>query len=186
MTTVVLVVDLQVGVLEGCWDAGGVVARTAALVDRARGAGVPVVWVQHEEPGLEPGTPGWELAPTLTPVDGETVIHKRYRDAFAETDLVGVMEELGASRLLVCGSQSDYCVRTAAQSAAVRGYDVVLVADAHTTCDTSWDGVDISAEQIVAHTNQYFSGLRYPGQSFGVERHDEVDLSGSAMTRSHG
>ncbi|MFP3463948.1 isochorismatase family protein [Leifsonia sp. SIMBA_070] len=70
---------------------------------------------------------------------------------------------------MVTGAQSDYCVRTTAQSAAVRGYDVVLVSDAHTTTDTEWEGVAISGEQIVAHTNRYFDGLRYPGQLFGVE-----------------
>ena len=34
----------------------------------------------------------------------------------------------------------------------------------------------ITGEQIVAHTNMYFSGLRYPGGTFDVGRHDEVPL----------
>jgi len=37
-------------------------------------------------------------------------------------------------------------------------------------------GVAIGGEQIVAHTNMYFSGLRYPGQAIGVQRHDVVAL----------
>lgn len=176
MTTVLLVIDLQVDVVASCWDADGVVARTVALVRRARGAGVPVVWVQHEEPELERGTPGWELAPGLLPVEGEPIVHKEYRDAFAETGLDDILEELDATRLVVAGAQSDYCVRTTTQSAAVRGYDLVLVSDAHTTCDASWDGVTISGEQIVAHTNLYVSGLRYPGQEIGIATHDEVQL----------
>lgn len=53
-----------------------------------------------------------------------------------------------------------------------------LVSDGHTTTDSAWDGVRVTGEQIVAHTNMYFSGLRYPGRTFGVARHDEVALAG--------
>ena len=176
MTSVVLVIDLQVGVVRGCFDADGVVARSMALVERARSADVPVVWVQHHEPGLERDTPGWALADGLSRRPDEPLVHKAYRDSFAETDLREVLDALGATRLVVAGAQSDFCVRTTTQRAAALGYDVTLVSDAHTTRDTEWDGVPITGEQIVAHTNMYFSGLRYPGGTFGVARHDEVPL----------
>ena len=166
--TVLLVIDLQKGVLPGCFDADGVVARTAALVDRAREAGTPVVWVQHEEPEMPYHSDDWHLVDELVPASGEPRVRKEYRDAFAETDLDEVLEGLDATRLVVAGAQSDYCIRTTTQSAAVRGYDVTLVGDAHTTVDTEWDGVAVSGRQIVAHTNRYFAGLRYPDQSFAV------------------
>ena len=57
-----------------------------------------------------------------------------------------------------------------------RGYDVTLVSDAHTTEDSEYGGVKISGRQIVAHTNMYFSGLRYPGQRFELLPHDRVRL----------
>lgn len=62
--TALLVIDLQVAVVEGCFDASGVLQRTAWLVDRARNSGVPVIWVQ-DHGDLPVGTPGWELAPPL-------------------------------------------------------------------------------------------------------------------------
>jgi nicotinamidase-related amidase len=176
MTTVALVIDLQVGVVRGCFDADGVVARSAALVERARRTGTPVVWVQHHAPDLERGTPGWGLADGLTPRTNEPLVHKAYRDAFAETSLREVLDSLGATRLVIVGAQSDFCVRTTTQRAASLGYDVTLVSDGHTTTDTEWDGVKITGEQIVAHTNMYFSGLRYPQGSFTVARHDDVAL----------
>ena len=178
MTTAVLVIDLQVGVVEDCWQADAVLAHTVALVARARTTGAPVIWVQHEDEELVAGTPAWDLAPGLLPVDGEPIVHKHYRDAFADTGLDDILEELDATRLVVAGALSDHCVRTTTQSAAVRGYDVVLVSDAHTTSDVDWDGVTITGEQIVAHTNMYFSGLRYPGQELGIATHDEVELRG--------
>ena len=174
--TVLLVIDLQKGVLPGCADAEGVVERTAALVDRARAAGTPVVWVQQEDEDLPWESAPWQLADGLVPAKGERLVRKEYRDAFAGTDLDELLESLDATRLVVAGAQSDYCIRTTTQSAAVRGYDVVLVGDAHTTTDTEWEGVTIAAEQIVAHTNRYFAGLRYPGQEFAVATAADVEL----------
>ncbi|MFF1878601.1 cysteine hydrolase family protein [Leifsonia sp. NPDC058230] len=174
--TALLIIDLQRDVIDGCFDGAGVVARTAALVDRARASGVPVVWVQQEEDEMPRGSDGWQLAAGLSRADGESLVHKNYRDSFADTDLDEVLEALDVTRLVVAGAQSDYCIRTTTQSAAVRGFDVTLVSDAHTTTDTDWDGVEITGEQIVEHTNRYFSGLRYPNQIFAIARHDEVEL----------
>ena len=173
--TVLLVIDMQVGVTPGCFDERGVLSRTDALVRRARSEGVPVVWVHHDPVGV--GTPEWELAAPLARADGEALVRKSYRDAFADTDLRTVLDDYGATRLVVAGAQSDFCVRTTTQRAAAEGYDVTLVRDAHTTVDTIADGVRITGEQIVAHTNMYFAGLRYPGQEFAVARHDEVALA---------
>ena len=173
--TVLLVIDMQKGVMPGCFDEHGVLSRTEVLVRRARGEGVPVVRVHHDPVGV--GTPDWELASPLSRADGETLVRKSYRDAFADTDLRAVLDGYGATRLVVAGAQSDFCVRTTTQRAAVEGYDVTLVSDAHTTVDATVDGVSISGEQIVVHTNMYFAGLRYPGQEFDVARHDEVTFA---------
>ena len=171
-----LVIDMQVGVMSGCVDAHGTLVRTLRAVDRARRVGVAVIWVQDEQDFLR-NSPEWELAPPLAPQPGETRILKAYRDAFAGTELSAVLVAANVTRLLLAGAQSDFCVRTAGQSAAARGYDVTLLADAHTTWDAELDGVTIPAAAIVAHTNRYFAGLRYPSQTFTVEPHDTARLS---------
>jgi nicotinamidase-related amidase len=172
-----LVIDLQQGVLTGCHDADGVLSRARGLVDRARAQGVPVVWVQHSEPGLEQGTDAWALADGLVPADGEPLVHKLHRDAFAATGLQEVLDARDVQRLVITGAQSDYCVRTTAQAAAALGYDITLVADAHTTTDSEWDGEVLTGAQIVAHTNRYFAGLTYPDGAFGLERAADVVLA---------
>ena len=177
--TALLIIDVQVGVMRDCFDADGVVERIAALVDRARAEGVPVVWVQDED-DFARDTDDWQLAGPLARADDEPRIDKLHRDSFENTDLDDVLEQLNATRLVVAGAQSDFCIRTTTQSAAVRGFDVTLVSDAHTTRNVSWDGVAITGEQIVAHTNMYFAGLRYTGQSFAVAPHDVVELSAAA------
>ncbi|KTR24482.1 cysteine hydrolase [Curtobacterium sp. C1] len=175
-TSALLVIDLQRGVVRDCFDADGVLARTAILVDRARASGAPVVWVQDHGDFAE-GSADWELAAPLHRLTDEPLVRKEYRDSFSDTDLGDVLRSLGVHHLVVAGAQSDYCVRTTTQAAAVRGFDVTLVSDAHTTTDAEHDGVRISGEQIVAHTNMYFSGLRYPGQQHAVERHDRVQFT---------
>jgi nicotinamidase-related amidase len=99
--TALLLIDLQVDVLGPCTDADQVVARTAHLLDRARTAGVPVVHVQHSEPGLEPGTAGWPIVEAVRPAADEPVVHKRYRDSFAGTDLAAVLADLDVDRLVI-------------------------------------------------------------------------------------
>jgi len=47
-----VVVDVQVGVIAQAWQAPRVVANVARAVDRARGSGVPVIWVQHQADDL--------------------------------------------------------------------------------------------------------------------------------------
>jgi nicotinamidase-related amidase len=174
--TVLLVIDLQQGVVAECFDADAVLRRTARLVDRARAEGVPVVWVQDHGAFAE-GTPAWELAAPLARDADEHLVRKQFRDSFAATDLAEVLGGLDAQHLVVAGAQSDYCVRTTTQAAAARGYDVTLVSDAHTTTDAEHDGVVITGEQIVAHTNMYFAGLRYPGRRFAAVPHDAVALT---------
>lgn len=168
-----LVIDLQNGVLRGCFDTDSVLERTAALVNRARAEGTPVVWVQ-DHGDFPDGSADWSLRAPLERGPGEPLVRKSYRDSFAGTDLTEVLQRLRATRLVIAGAQTDFCVRTTAQAAAVRGFDVTLVADAHTTTDAQWEGTVITAEQIIAHTNMYFSGLRYPGGVFDVVRHDQV------------
>ncbi|MBF4606012.1 cysteine hydrolase family protein [Curtobacterium sp. VKM Ac-1393] len=171
--TALLVIDLQHGVVRDCFDSADVLLRTAQLVDRARSSGVPVVWVQDHGDFAE-GSDDWQLAAPLVRRPDEPLVQKEYRDSFTETDLAAVLQSLGVRHLVVAGAQSDYCVRTTTQAAAVRGFDVTLVSDAHTTTDAEHDGVVITGEQIVAHTNMYFGGLRYPGRRFAALRHHDV------------
>jgi nicotinamidase-related amidase len=47
--TALLVIDMQAGVIEGVHRRGEVIANIAALIDKARQASVPVVWIQHSD-----------------------------------------------------------------------------------------------------------------------------------------
>jgi nicotinamidase-related amidase len=62
--------------------------------------------------------------------------------------------------------------------AFVRGYDVTLVSDAHTTEDsTEWGAPP--PDQIIAFTNLYWQYEDAPGRTAGTVETKDVDFSGS-------
>lgn len=171
--TALLVVDVQNDVVAQAHDRDGVVGRIAGLVDRARAAHVPVVWVQHADGGLPTGTAGWELVPELVPADGEPVVHKGYGDSFEDTDLESVLAQRGVGHLVVTGAQTDMCIRSTLHGAITRGYDATLVADAHTTEDLSSEGAP-TPDLVIAHTNLYWEHHRAPGRTGGTVQSADV------------
>ena len=173
--TAVLVVDVQNGVVEGAHQRDEVVANIGQLVDRARAEGVPVVWVQHSSDQLVPGSDKWRIVPELGPDIAEPLVEKRYGDSFEETDLEDVLSRLGVGRLLVAGAQTDACIRSTLHGALVRGYDATLVSDAHTTEDgTEWGAPP--PDQVIAHTNLYWTYQTAPGRTAGTVQTREVEF----------
>ena len=171
--TALLVIDVQNGVVEGAHDRDGVVSRVRQLVDRARRAAVPVVWVQHNDDGLARDTEAWQYVPELEIADDEPVVHKSYGDAFEDTDLEEVLAARRVGRLVVAGAQTDMCIRSTLHGALTRGYDATLVADAHTTEDLSAWGAPPPAA-VIAHTNLYWGEMTAPGRTAGTTTAAEV------------
>jgi nicotinamidase-related amidase len=177
--TALLVVDVQTGVVAKAHDRDSVVANIARLVDKARGQGVPVVWVQHYSKELERGTPAWAIAPELSPAPDEPIVEKAYGDAFEDTGLAALLARLGVGRLVVAGAQTDACIRSTLHGALVRGYDVVLVSDAHTTDDLSQWGAPPPG-QVIAHTNLYWSYQTAPGRTAATVATRDVDFAAAS------
>nr|WP_274636250.1 isochorismatase family protein [Microbacterium bovistercoris] len=171
--TALLVVDVQNDVVGEAYERDAVVARIRTLVDRARDAGVPVVWVQHSDPELVPGSDAWRIVPELAPADNEPLVGKEYGDAFEGTDLESVLAARGVGRVIVAGAETDACIRSTIHGAFTRGYDTTLVSDAHTAGDKSaWGAPPV--DQVIAHTNLYWSFQGAPGKTAQVVASDEV------------
>jgi isochorismate hydrolase len=173
--TALLVIDVQTGVVAGGHERDTVVANVGTLVDKARHAEVPVVWVQHNDQGLERGSDNWRIVPELSPDAAEPLVEKNYGDSFEATDLESVLAGLGVGRLVVVGAQTDQCIRSTLHGALVRGYDAVLVSDAHTTEDLSAYGAPPPG-QVIAHTNLYWTYHTAPGRTAGTVETKDVDF----------
>jgi nicotinamidase-related amidase len=157
-----LVIDLQRGLFsepQPPHDGAGVLSRVAALLERARHSGAPVLHVQHDGgPGdpLGKPSPGWEIHPRVAPLPQEPVFGKTRCSAFAgsSSTLDAELRRRGITRLVIAGMQTEYCVDTNCRAAADLGYQVVLASDGHTTFDTRV----LSAAQIIAHHNETLAG----------------------------
>lgn len=161
MTRALVVIDVQQGMfaipdLEP-HDGEGVVARIAELIARARDAGAPVFFVQHDggpEHPFHPGKPGFPFHPKVAPCAGDDVTVKNYGSAFKATDFDDKLKRAGIDHLVIVGMQSEYCVDSAVRSAVERGYTVTLPGDGHSTFDTPV----LKAADIIAHENATLNG----------------------------
>jgi nicotinamidase-related amidase len=164
MKTALLVIDVQQGLCEGehqAFDSAQVIGRINRVSAKARAAGVPVIFIQHESQTgyLEFGTPAWQLAGDLHTEPSDLRIRKTTPDSFLRTDLEAMLKARGITDLIICGMHTEFCVDTTTRRALALGYPVTLVDDGHTT-----EGNEhVSARQVIAHHNVTLSNI----SSFG-------------------
>ena len=177
--TALLIIDVQNGVVAGAHQRDAVVANVGSLVEKARREGVPVVWVQHSDQQTLRGSVEWRIVPELAPGDDEPLVEKNYGDSFEDTTLETVLSGLGVGRLVVVGAETDACIRSTLHGAFARGYDATLVSDAHTTEDqTAWGAPP--PDQVIAHTNLYWTYQTAPGRTAGTVATKAVDFGAKA------
>jgi nicotinamidase-related amidase len=149
-----LIIDVQVGLVKliPAEIRAGVISRIETLLSRARASETPVIYIQHDGPRghpLETHTKGWEIHPSIKPLDSESVVRKGESDSFFETTLQQELEKRGITRLVIGGGMTEYCVDTTCRRATSLGYDVMLASDAHLTRDNKV----LTAANIIAHHN---------------------------------
>lgn len=181
---VLLVVDVQVGVMQNTWDAQRIIKNIGVVVEKARERGVPVIWVQHADDELVYDSPDWHIVPNLLPAEGEIRIYKQFNSSFEQTKLEETLAQLGAAHIILAGAATNWCIRATAYGALDRGYDLTLIKDAHTTetLELSHD-IRIEAENIIRELNIAMTWLSYPGRTNGAVLAEDVDFAVSGSVR---
>ena len=175
---VMIVLDVQAGVVKGAWEAPRVIGNVALAVERARAQGVPVMWVQHSDDELVRDSADWQWVPELVPAPGESRIHKNFNSSFEQTSLEDELGKIGATHIVLAGCASNWCIRATAYGALERGYDLTLVEDAHTTKTMPLEnGGKLEAQGIVTDLNIAMTWLSYPGRTNGTAKAGEVDFA---------
>jgi nicotinamidase-related amidase len=175
---VLIVVDVQVGVVNDSWDAPRIVKNVSRAVERARAEAVPVIWVQHADENLPKGSPQWQWVPELVPAEGEQLIHKQFNSSFEQTKLESELATLGATHIVLAGAATNWCIRATAYGALERGYDLTLVNDAHTTETMKLDnGATIAAADVIEELNIAMTWLAYPGRTNGTACAEDVSFA---------
>lgn len=176
--SVLLVVDVQVDVMNGAHHADATIAKVAQTVERARAAGVPVIWVQHNDDDFVLNSPGWQWVPELVQAPGEVLVHKQFNSAFEATPLDAELARLSATHIVLAGAATNWCIRATAYAALERGYDLTLVRDAHTTKSQDLEnGARLDAATLVADLNNAMTWLAYPGRTNSTATADTVSFA---------
>jgi len=76
------------------------------------------------------GTKGCKIVGELKPVEGEYLIVKNRFSAFMNTELDFMLRRIGATHLIICGTQYPNCIRATIFDAVACGYSVINITDA--------------------------------------------------------
>ena len=154
-----VLIDCQNTYTQGVMELEGVQAaldETAALLDRARTAGIPVIHIQHDDgPGslYDIRADIGAIADQVAPRGDEPVIVKQFPNSFVQTELDERLKALGASNLVLAGFMTHMCVNSTARGAFNLGYAPTVVAAA--TATRALPGV--TGEPVPAHNLQVTS-----------------------------
>jgi nicotinamidase-related amidase len=132
-------IDLQNTYTRGVMALEGVEAaidEAAALLERARSAGIPVVHVQHDAGEGSPYDVRAEIGAIVdrvAPREGEHVVVKNFPNAFVGTDLGEHLQARSAPNLVLAGFMTHMCVNSTARAAFNAGFAPTVVASATAT-----------------------------------------------------
>lgn len=176
--TAVIVVDMQ---KVFCEPSGalyvpattGIIQPIAALLECARAAAVPIIYLRHVVRGdgsdtgrmrdlypsvdqiLARDDPGIEIIDALEPRVGDVIVDKLFYSGFHNTDLDTVLRARDIDTLAVCGTVTNVCCDTTIRDAVHREYKVIALSDANASMDypdLGWGAVSATDVQRVALT----------------------------------
>ena len=157
MATALLLIDIQndyfpdgalpvVGATEAA-------ARAAELLAAFRQRSLPVIHIQHiaKRAGATfflPDTPGAQIHASVAPQAGETLFVKHFPNSFRETPLLGHLQKVGISHLVIAGMMTHMCIDTTTRAAADLGFTCSLAQDACATRNLAFAGAEVPAAQV--------------------------------------
>lgn len=134
-----VMIDLQNEYLEGpvaLHKVDAAVSKAAALLQRARKAGTPVIHIAHvggAGGAFDRSAHRGQIIDAVAPENGETVVEKRKPNALADTILRDELQKIGRKDLILAGFMTHMCVSSTARAAFDLGYSNTIVAE---TCST--------------------------------------------------
>lgn len=164
---VLMVIDMQNGVFEN----PRINRETCtSRINQLIAAADKVIFIQHAEAGLEPGSEAFDLLPELVQPADALYVTKTACDAFYRTPLEDLLRENNISEFVVCGCATDYCVDSTIKNGASRGFAMTVAGDAHTTANRP----AALAEVLIAHYNDVWRNFTIPGNTLRVKSTTEI------------
>lgn len=128
--------------------AEAIVPRIKRLLELARSAGVPVIYLadrhypfDHElklwGPHAMANSAEGEIIEELRPPAGAIVLYKRSYSGFRDTGLANILRDLGVDTVMLTGIHTHICVLHTAIDAFYERFNVIVVEDAVAAFDES-------------------------------------------------
>ena len=160
-----LVIDMQNAWLDNPaspkFDAAAVIGRINRAASCIRSRGGQVIFLRHANDEAVAGSPAWNTIAALAVQANDINVDKRACDPFADTVLAEQLAAVPPGTLYICGFATEFCVDSAARAAASRGFNVVVLSDAHTTSNRP----HLPAESIIAHHNWVWANMAVPADA---------------------
>jgi len=109
-----------------------------------------IIHVKHVDPDpaasfLAKRSKGIDIHGLVAPEKDEPVIEKAYPNSFRETELLGMLQKVGISTVVICGAMSNMCIDATARAAFDFGFNVIIVEDACAASDLEFQGASVPA-----------------------------------------
>lgn len=152
-----VVYDMQIGIMRQIPDGAEIIARTLSVLNAARAAKFPVIFMRHmsvplhlmgafqrrqamawqrtDDPAaIKPwflrGSPGFEIVPELQPREDEAVLDKITFSAFEGTPLSIILRDLGLTSFAICGVATEIGIEPTVRHGADLGLVPLVIKDA--------------------------------------------------------
>ena len=131
--TAVLIMDFQIRIIKNTGsEPRGVIQKAAQVLEGARQAGIPVIYVVHRGGAFQESAPDVEVHPGVAPAPGERIVSKVKTSPFSNTAIDIMLREMGRDSLVLMGVATSGCVLSTVRWAADINYKITVVSDA---CD---------------------------------------------------
>lgn len=155
-----LVIDMQ-----NAWinehprhDLQAVIARINQVAAQCRQRGQAVIFIRHSNESASIGSPEFQVHGDLVIESKDIFIDKTACDSFSDTHLLAQLQELKTTSVIICGLATEFCVDTTLHASLFQGFDVIALADAHTTGNRG----HLDALSIITHHNWVWANLAVP------------------------
>ncbi|MBM7601071.1 nicotinamidase-related amidase [Virgibacillus halotolerans] len=140
------------------------------MIEKARKSGVPVVFVRDLDVAEGKGK-GFQVHNEINMATDTKIFDKTATNSFHGTGLLKHLRSQEIEHVVIMGCATQHCIDSAVRTSTIKGLDVTLVGDGHSTTD----GNVLSAEQIIKHHNETLHG-HYNVEHFSIVRNTEENL----------
>ncbi|MFS0782782.1 isochorismatase family protein [Bacillus sp. 1P06AnD] len=176
MKQALLIIDSQQDLIDGSNGEKGVFAKEKLIqninlvIEKAVHNQIPIICIRDVDVSGGEG-PGFQLHKGIKVPSEVVLFDKAATNSFYGTPLNAYLQHKGIEHLVIMGCQTEYCIDTAVRTATINQFDVTLIADGHSTCDSPI----LTAEQIIHHHNHILHG-HYNVDHFSLVRDAAEDV----------